>query len=499
MSGRDRPVLSFCDISKRFGGTVAVDGVDLDLFPGEVLALLGQNGAGKSTLIKILAGVHRPDSGSVELHGAGAESVSFIHQDLGLIEWMTVAENVALGQGYRRRAGLIDWRGVRSAARRSLELLAHDIDPEERVGNLTRSEKSLVGIARALGAGPRVLVLDEPTASLPHDEVETLFRVLRRLRQQGVAMIYVTHRLDEVYAISDRLAVMRDGALVGVRATRETEPAELVGLIVGRPPESVFVRPERVPGRPLLRCEGLAAEGVGPLDFEIEAGEIVGLVGLRGAGHELVGRVLFGLVPPETGAIRLGDRPLEPRSPTDAMRRGVGLVAGDRAGECLGAGLTVRENMFLNPAATGRGPLGWRSASDEAAEAARLGRHVGLKPNDPEAIIETLSGGNQQKVVMARWMRVGGAVLVLEDPTAGVDVGAKGEIYRLLAEAVASGLAVVLISTDFEEVARVCHRALVFREGLIADELGTGDLSIERLTWAATYSGGGADPRAAAA
>src|SRR5215212_1947953 len=284
------PVLSLLGMTKAFGGTLAVDAVGFDLFPGEILALLGQNGAGKSTVIKMLAGVYKPDAGEILLDGAPFDpltnqgAISFIHQDLGLIEWMTVAENIALAQGYRRSRRLIDWRGVRETARRSLASIAHDIDPDQRVQDLTRTEKSLVAIARALGVNARVIVLDEPTASLPQEEVQLLFRVLRLLKSSGVGIIYVSHRLDEIFAISDRLAVLRDGRLVDVRQTGTADPDRLVNAIIGRPPEKVFVRPPRPSNLPALAFRDAVAGNVGPLNFKVTRGEIVALVGLRGAG-----------------------------------------------------------------------------------------------------------------------------------------------------------------------------------------------------------------------
>jgi ribose transport system ATP-binding protein len=481
-------------MAKAFGGTLAVSGVDLDLYPGEILALLGQNGAGKSTLIKMLAGVYRPDAGEIRFAGEVFDpakndgAISFIHQDLGLIEWMTVAENIALAQGYRRRGRLIDWTAVEQTAQRSLATIAHDIDPGRRVQDLTRTEKSLVAIARALGVNARVLVLDEPTASLPKEEVELLFRVLRGLKASGVAMIYVTHRLDEVFAISDRLAVLRDGRLVDLRRTGEAEPHGLVRTIIGRPPASVFVRPARQKQAAALTFTDVRIGEVGPLSFSIDRGEIVGLIGLRGAGQETVGRALIGTEPVVAGEIRLaGGKPNLSRPPA-AIASGVALVPGDRLAESVAHGLTVHENIFLNPAASGRRLFAWRRPQHEMDEAQQLGQRVGLLPNDPTAGIETLSGGNQQKVVLARWMRIGGAVLVLEDPTAGVDVGAKAEIYRLLAEAVREGQAVVLVSTDFEEVAAICHRALVFRGGQIVAELGEDELSMEHLVRASSLA-----------
>ena len=486
------PILSFSRMTKTFGGTIAVNDVSLDVHTGEILALLGENGAGKSTLIKMLAGIHEPDSGEIRFAGrpynprADARRVSFIHQDLGLIEWMTVAENMALSRGYRRSAGLIDWRGVNSAAEEALALIARDIDPERRVQELSRTEKSLVAIARAISVDASVLVLDEPTASLPKGEVEILFEVLRSLKERDVAMIYVSHRLDEVYAISDRLAVLRDGRLVGAADTSETKPDDLVRMIIGRPPESVFVRPEQQDLEPALVLSDAVVANAGPVSFSVRRGEIAALVGLRGAGPEDVARALFGLLPLQSGSIELGGETLRIDGPPDAIRRGIGFVAGDRTSDSVAHGLNVRENMFINPSACGRPIAGWRTPDDEALEATRLGARFGLSPNEPEAIMETLSGGNQQKVVMARWMRIGGSLLVLEDPTAGVDVGAKAEIYRLLGDAVHEGLAVLLISTDFEEVCAICHRAFVFRGGRIVTAFDQDGLTMERLIHAAS-------------
>jgi ribose transport system ATP-binding protein len=482
------PLLRLRGMTKSFGGTLAVSGVDLDLHGGEILALLGQNGAGKSTIIKMLAGVYRPDAGSMALDGAAYDphtdrnGIAFIHQDLGLFEWMTVGENIAIAQGYRRRHGLIAWKAIEAAARRSLSLIAHDIDPRLRVSDLTRTEKSLVAIARALGVKARVLVLDEPTASLPQDEVAILFKVLRGLKASGVGMIYVSHRLDEIFAISDCLVVLRDGKVVDARRTADATPAGLIGAIIGRPPESVFLRPAPPGHDPVLTCRDLVSGDVGPLTFHVSRGELIALVGLRGAGQETVGRALIGVEPVERGAVTLGAERLGCQSPAAVIDAGLGFVAADRVADSVAHGMSVRENMFINPHASGRGLLAWRSAAAEIAETAALGRAVGLSPNDPEAPIETLSGGNQQKVVIARWMRIGPDVLVLEDPTAGVDVGAKAEIYRLLAAALGKGQAIILISTDFEEVAAICHRALLFRGGRIVRELAAAELSIEAIT-----------------
>jgi ribose transport system ATP-binding protein len=485
--------LLFDRIVKSFGGTQALRGVSLKIERGEIVALLGENGAGKSTLIKVLGGIHRPDGGGVFIDGqpyaheagkAGGQKVAFIHQDLGLIEWMSVAENIALSLGYVKKGRRIDWVATETAADRALALVDADFTATARVSSLTRTQKSLVAIARALAADCDYLVLDEPTASLPADEVERLFTALRPLKARGVGMIYVSHRLDEIFRIADRVAVLRDGQMVGLRATEHTTPEELVGLIVGRKAREI-ARPAILEGPSILKVEGLATGAVGPVSFEIRRGELLGLAGLRGAGHEDVGRALFGLIP-HAGKITLGGAAPDLRDAGAAMRSGIGLVARDRVAESVAPGLSIRENAFLNPSATGRHLLNLLSPTVEGRVARELGRRVGLSPNDPALAIEALSGGNQQKVVVGRWLDSGRRLLIAEDPTAGVDVGAKAEIYHLLYQALASGMGVLVVSTDFEETANICHRAIVFSRGQSVAELSGVELSTESLIQAAS-------------
>jgi ribose transport system ATP-binding protein len=496
------PLLVFEGISKRFGGTLAVDDVSLVLREGEILALLGENGAGKSTLIKALAGIHTPDSGRILFRGTPyrhlqarkgeRQHVAFIHQDLGLIDWMTVAENVALGVGYKRRHGLISWGQSRRQAIDALRIMSADIDPDMRVMHLTRTERSLVAIGRALAAQAEVLVLDEPTASLPADEVARLLAVLRALCRTGIGMIYVSHRLDEVFQVADDVAVLRDGRLVGRKRVGETSPADLVTMIVGRPPEQVFARPGRSGTAPCLVLAGLEAGIAGPVTLTLHQGEMVGLVGLRGAGQDAIGRAMFGCCPVESGTMQLGGKTYAPQSPAMAMQAGVGLVAGDRVAESLGMSLSVRENLFLNPGASGHRLLELYSPAREYGETIRAGARMSLRPNDPRRPVETLSGGNQQKVVLARWLGLATKVLILEEPTAGVDVGAKAEIYALLHAALEKGLAIIVVATDFEEVANICHRALVFSQGRVTAEIARADLSVESLLHAASAGGAAA-------
>jgi ribose transport system ATP-binding protein len=496
-SAKQEALISFRDLAKTFGGVVALRGVSFDLFAGEILALLGENGAGKSTLIKILAGIFEPTRGEI-LYRDGVyrhrppkfgerQPVAFIHQDLGLIEWMTIAENIGLAIGFPRKYGVVDWRAVENATRRALAQIDCRLDPTTRVRDLSRTEKSLVAIARALSVDADVLVLDEPSASLPADEVHRLFDALRPLRARGVGMIYVSHRLDEVFEIADRIAVLRDGALVGERNIAGTSPEELVSLIVGKTLDRYESAGVAEKGAQRLEVRNFSVEGAGPVDFGVARGEIVGLVGLRGAGQERVGRALFGALS-HSGSLRLDGAAASFQTPAEAMAAGVGLIARDRVEESTAGGLTIRENTFLNPAAIGRGILSFLAPRREAEAAREVGARVGLRPNMPDLPIEALSGGNQQKVVVGRWLEIAKSLLIAEDPTAGVDVGAKAEIYRLLEKALASGLSVIVVSTDFEEVARLCHRALVFSRGRIVGELAGAELTIERLIHAASVA-----------
>ena len=488
MTNADPDLLAVRRLSKRFLGTLALDAVDFNVRPGEAHALLGENGAGKSTLIKVLAGVHSADEGEIRWRDRVVDPstdslpITFIHQDLGLVDTMTVAENVAVLAGYPRRNGLISWRAAREAAAVALEGMGGGVDPDARVGDLPAAEKSIVAIARAIAVKCELLVLDEPTAALPEVDVARLLAVLRRLRSSGIGIIYVTHRLDEMFRIADRVTVLRDGRRIVTKAVADTTPAALIRDIVGRPLSDLFVKLSERRIDTLLEVDRLVAGDVGPVSFAVGAGEIVGLVGLRGAGHDVVGRAIFGDVAITSGSVSLAGRRLAVHAPVDAIRRRIGFVSSKRGEESVAPNLTVRENLFMNPVATGARPLAAIRPDEEQARSIRVLRRFSVRPPEPERVMATLSGGNQQKVILARWMEAGSRLLVLEEPTFGVDVGSKAEIYQLLERTLDNGLAVLLVSSDFEEVAGICHRALIFDRGRVTAELPRAELSLAHLT-----------------
>ena len=482
------PLLAIANLTMAFTNTLALNAVDFDVQRGEIHALLGQNGAGKSTLIKILAGVHAPLAGEIRIDGrlvvptAERLPINFIHQDLGLVDTMSVAENVAVSAGYARRYGLIDWRATGRAAHRALEAMASDIDPETPVGRLTSAEKSIVAIARALATNCEILVLDEPTAALPGADVERLFAALEQLRARGLGIVYVSHRLDEVFRLADRVTVLRDGRRIATAAVSEMSPDRLVSMIVGRNVVDAEISSIDETAGPLLSVTGLISGLVGPVSFALMPGEMLALVGLRGAGHTTVARALFGDRKIDGGTVTLRGRSVMPRTPEEAMAAGIGFISSKRGEESLAPVLSVQENLFINPTLTGARPFGWLATAEERLRADDVLARYSVRPPETDRPVATLSGGNQQKVVVARWLEGAVSLLILEEPTAGVDVGSKAEIYTLMQRSLAKGMGVLLVSTDFEEVAKVCHRALVFNRGRVVAEVARSELTVARLT-----------------
>ena len=482
MPSQPRSIISIRNVSKRFGATQALSNVSFEIKTHEVLALLGANGAGKSTIIKILAKIYTADTG--EITGPNNLSIdemkfAFIHQDLGLVEWMTVGESVALGSEYPRRNGLISWSGVRTMAEEALKNVAPHINVNDLISGLSRADRSLVAIARALYAESDVLVLDEPTASLPAEDCEQLFEVLRRLRDNGVAIVYVSHRLDEIFKVADRVVVLRDGFVVEDGAIAGFDPSSLVRAIVGRETTS-FDLGEFKSGSALLQVDNISGENVRAASFSMLEGEVLGLIGLNGAGQREVGRMIAGAMPHFGGTIRLKGKEVR-GTIADIVLQGISLITSSRAEEGLAMGLTVRENILPNLRVRGLKTFSWVKKKRELADTNSLTEKFNVKPRDTELAIATLSGGNQQKVILSRWLSIPRSLIVLEEPTAGVDVGAKGDIYRLIHQTTQENLSVLLVSTDFEEVALMAHRALVFSDGEIVAELQRHEITVENL------------------
>jgi ribose transport system ATP-binding protein len=476
------PLVIIENLSKRFGATQALDKVSLTINSHEILALLGANGAGKSTIIKILAKIYLPDSGTIT--GANQKPLeqinfSFIHQDLGLVEWMSVAESVALGSGYPRKMGLIDWAAVRKRAYDALSNVAPHINPSAQINSLSRADRSLVAIARALYNRADVLVLDEPTASLHASDCENLFSVLRRLRDDGTAIVYVSHRLDEIFKVAGRVIVLRDGKLIEDGLITEFNSQNLVKAIVGRETKA-FELGEFTHGSCVLKVEELHGPNFRGCSFELKSGEVLGLIGLNGAGQREVGRTIAGALPKYSGKVILQGK-IVGGTLSDIVKSGISLITSSRIEEGLFPSLTVRENSFPNLPARGFKFYTPLNHKKERAEMRKINEEFNVKPRTTELSIATLSGGNQQKVILARWLSMQRAVIVLEEPTAGVDVGAKVDIYQFIERATKEGLSILLVSTDFEEVNLMAHRALVFSEGAIVKELSRSEITIENL------------------
>ncbi|MGW4806827.1 sugar ABC transporter ATP-binding protein [Kitasatospora sp. NPDC004272] len=495
---RQQPVLEVRGIRKEFPGVVALDGVDFRLYPGEVHALMGENGAGKSTLIKVLTGVYQSDGGEVELAGepvriagplqAQQAGISTVYQEVNLCPNLSVAENVFIGRE-PRRFGLIDWAAMRRRATELVRGIDLDIDVSAPLNSYSIAVQQLVAIVRAVDVSAKVLILDEPTSSLDRDEVRQLFTVMRRLRDQGVAILFVSHFLDQVYEICDRMTVLRNGRLEGEYLTSELDQVALVSRMIGAELAGLDQlgggkRRERTArtGKAFLQADRLSRRGaVEPYDLDIRPGEVIGLAGLLGSGRTEAARLLFGADQSDGGTLRIEGAVTTLRSPRDAIARGIAFCSENRKTEGLVGELTVRENIVLALQAA----RGWtrplsRTAQD--AYALKWIRALDIRPGNPEALVRNLSGGNQQKVLLARWLITDPKLLILDEPTRGIDIGAKAEIQKLVANLAEDGMAVLFISAELEEVLRLSHRVGVLRDHRMVAQLDNdGELTPERV------------------
>jgi simple sugar transport system ATP-binding protein len=473
-------------IRKEFPGVLALDGVDFRMYPGEVHALMGENGAGKSTLIKVLTGVYGVDAGTIELNGgsvafsgpgeAQQAGISTVYQEVNLCPNLSVAENVCLGRE-PRRFGRIQWGAMRRRAEDLLARLDVHVDVSAELSTCSIAVQQLVAIARALDVDARVLVLDEPTSSLDTGEVEQLLKVVRSLRESGMAILFVSHFIDQVFAIADRMTVLRNGKLIGEYKTADITPVELVTRMIGKELQVLEDLEDSGPSRAevagapvLLAAEGLGRKGgVQPFDLAIHAGEVVGLAGLLGSGRTELARLLFGADHADSGTVKVDGETTSLRTPRAGLDHKIAFLSENRKAEGLVEELTVRENIVLALQAS----RGWarplsRRRQDEIAE--KYVKALDIRPANPEALVGNLSGGNQQKVLLARWLITEPRLLILDEPTRGIDIGAKTEIQRLVTQLSGDGMAVVFISAELEEVLRLSHRVVVLRDRKVVAE-----------------------------
>jgi ribose transport system ATP-binding protein len=471
-------------VSKQFGASRALADVSLEVRAGEIHALLGQNGSGKSTLVRILAGYHRPDGDAVVETGG---RIGFVHQDLALVDSLDVLENLRIGR-FESRRGRISWRREKQRARELLDRFGLEVPLRAKVGTLREVDRAVLAIVRAVGdidaTGPEgLLVLDEPTVYLPRENVTRLFEVMRQIATTGKGVLFVTHQLAEVMAVSDRISVLRDGRLIATVPTAETDEDRLVELIVGRAVGELYPDRAAVASTPpVLTVESLTGPGVRELSLSVRAGEIVGVTGLLGMGSEAVPGLIFGAQRPHAGTVTVGSSSYDATDarPAASRRLGMSYIPANRARDAVSLDLSVGDNVMLPmlPAAVRRFGLRPRELS---ARAASILKEAEVRPPEPRRLMGTLSGGNQQKAVLAKWLQTGPKVLLLHEPTQGVDVGARKQVFSTIAAVAATGCAIVIASSEHEDLARVCSRVLVMRDGAIVSELSGAALSADAI------------------
>jgi ribose transport system ATP-binding protein len=486
-------IIEMHGIRKVFPGVVALNNVDFDLCAGEVHALVGENGAGKSTLIKIISGLYQRDAGTMLINGtpvefkspadAIAQRIKVVYQELDLVPTLSVAENVFLGNYPQGRFGKVDWNTLKRQTSELLKGFGLDIDPEIQVGQLRVAEQQLVEIARALSRQAQIIVMDEPTSALSPAEVEKLFGVIRRLKESRCGIIYVSHKLEEIYQVADRVTVFRDGQLIVTRPVKETNTGDLVNWMVGRELRDLFPKTEAHIGKPLLEVRHLNAGRLVDFSLTVHTGEVVGIFGLLGAGMHSLGRALFG-DEPRTGEVLLDGQPIRPSSPTDAIGKGLGLLTENRREDGLVPFLSVETNITLVALRKfARG--GWISGRAEAQAARENVDRLAIKTPSLGQKIRLLSGGNQQKALMARWLLQSPRALILSEPTRGIDVGSKAEIYRLIDTMSRNGMGVLVLSTELPEIMGIADRIIVMYEGRITGEFARGEATQESVVRAA--------------
>jgi ribose transport system ATP-binding protein len=503
MTDDSGPILELRNIAKRFGATRALSNVNLDLRAGEVHALMGENGAGKSTLMKILSGAYQPDDGSILIDGqavsvssprdAAALGISVIHQELNTVPAMTVAENLALGRE-PSRGGVLNRRAMVAEAREKLAAIRSTIDPTLPLGQLSTGMQQMVEIARAASDNARILVLDEPTASLSRSETRALFEVVNAMRDRGVGLIYISHRMEEVWELADRVTVLRDGEWVGTKERIDITPSKVVSMMVGRDVNDLYSHTPSQTGEVMLRVDALTdGAGIGPASFAVRKGEVVCLAGLIGAGRTELARMIFGADRAQGGSVHLDGNEVRLRSPLDAITAGMGMVPESRKEQGLFLDLSVKDNISIS--ALGTMMTGGVIRRNRVLESVKKKMvDLRIRSNAINLDARSLSGGNQQKLIIARWLLTKPKLLILDEPTRGVDIGAKSEIYSLIDQLANEGVAILVVSSDLPEVIGISDRILVMREGSIVAEIDGPQATEENVIAAATGTSVAATP-----
>lgn len=488
--------ITMTGIKKAFGANRVLEGVDFELLPGEIHALMGENGAGKSTLMNILTGLHKRDAGTIVIDGqetyydstkeAELAGVSFIHQEINAIGEMSVIDNLFLNREKRTKLGLLDYRAMEKEAQAVFEQLNIKIDLYQEMGELSVGQQQMIEIAKSLMTNAQVIIMDEPTAALTNREIRVLFDVMHKLKAQGVSIVYISHRMEEIFEMCDRITVMRDGISVSTRQIAETQMEQVVREMVGREIGDFYPEKTSEIGEVRFEVENLALDGVfEDISFNVRSGEILGFSGLMGAGRTEIMRTIFGLLPKSRGTIRLEGKELTIKSPEEAIRQGIGFLTEDRKDEGLILDFSIRDNVLL-PSVGEFSKVGLLNDKliDDFVEL--LVERLTVKTASVEDPASSLSGGNQQKVVLAKWLGIGPKVLILDEPTRGVDVGAKREIYLLINELAERGVAIIMISSDLPEVLSISDRIMVVREGRLMGEVAKAEATQERVMQLAT-------------
>lgn len=491
-----QPIIELVGVAKQFGTVQALRGVDLRLYAGEVHALVGENGAGKSTLVKLFAGIHQPDTGVIKIEGATVElhspaqaqrlGIAVIHQEPTLFPDLNVAENVFMGRQPLDRFGRVDWKRMYADVERLLASLDVQLSVYAPVQGLSVADQQLVEIAKALSLDARVLIMDEPTAALSPHEVKELFVIVEQLRQRGVAILFVSHRLEEIFELADRVTILRDGAYVTSGLTAQFTTEDIIRHMVGRELSALFPKGHAEIGEVVLSVEHLTRAGVfRDISFQLRRGEILGLAGLVGAGRTEIARVLFGIDRADSGEIRIGQKVVHITSPKAAMQYGIAYVPEDRHQHGLVLDFSIMSNMTL-PILQQVSKLGAVDRRRERAIATDYSQQLHVRSAGIDQLVKALSGGNQQKVVLAKWLITHPSILILDEPTRGIDIGAKAEVHRIISDLAVKGLAIILISSELPEVLAMSDRVLVLHEGRIAGAFDRAEADQEKVMFAAT-------------